>query len=141
MIRVIAAPYFLATKFVAFVDRGESDHYASHDLEDILAVVDGRPSLVDEIAAADESVRSFLMGSVEKLLANSDFQNALPGHVERGREAAVRRAVTSPLPPSGNPYELNCYDHQRIKAELIEADGVEPVRYWPPELYATYRKP
>lgn len=42
--------------------------------------------------------------------------------------------------PWGNQYELNCYDYERIKTELIEADGVEPVRYWPRELYSDYRK-
>ena len=53
-IRPITAPYFLATKFVAFADRGERDYYGSHDLEDILAVVDGRPNLGREIAAAED---------------------------------------------------------------------------------------
>lgn len=41
--------------------------------------------------------------------------------------------------PWGNQYELNCYDYERIKTELIEAGGVEPVRYWPRDLYARYR--
>jgi catechol 2,3-dioxygenase-like lactoylglutathione lyase family enzyme len=41
--------------------------------------------------------------------------------------------------PWGNQYELNCYDYDRIATDLIEADGVEPVRYWPRELYAAYR--
>jgi catechol 2,3-dioxygenase-like lactoylglutathione lyase family enzyme len=42
--------------------------------------------------------------------------------------------------PWGNQYELNCYDYERIKTELIEADGIVPERYWPHELYAAYRK-
>ncbi|CAN5635839.1 hypothetical protein BH10ACT2_BH10ACT2_24850 [soil metagenome] len=37
--------------------------------------------------------------------------------------------------PWGNRYELNCYDYDRIKRELVVADGIEPVRYWPAELY------
>ncbi len=37
--------------------------------------------------------------------------------------------------PWGNRYELNCYEHDRIRTELIEADGITPVRYWPRELY------
>jgi catechol 2,3-dioxygenase-like lactoylglutathione lyase family enzyme len=40
--------------------------------------------------------------------------------------------------PWGNQYELNCYDYERIKAELVEADGIEPVRYWPRALYDSY---
>jgi len=37
--------------------------------------------------------------------------------------------------PWGNLYELNCYEYERIRAELIEADGLTPVRYGPRELY------
>jgi catechol 2,3-dioxygenase-like lactoylglutathione lyase family enzyme len=32
--------------------------------------------------------------------------------------------------PWGNRFELNCYDTATVKRELIEADGVSPVRYW-----------
>ena len=31
----------------------------------------------------------------------------------------------------GNQYELNCYDYDRVRAELVEAVRVEAVRYWP----------
>ncbi len=37
--------------------------------------------------------------------------------------------------PWGNQYELNCYDYDRIKTELVEAGGIETVRYWPVEIY------
>jgi catechol 2,3-dioxygenase-like lactoylglutathione lyase family enzyme len=37
--------------------------------------------------------------------------------------------------PWGNQYELNCYDYERIRTDLIEADAITPVRYWPRELY------
>jgi catechol 2,3-dioxygenase-like lactoylglutathione lyase family enzyme len=37
--------------------------------------------------------------------------------------------------PWGNRFELNCYEYDRIKTDLIQAEGVEPQRYWPPELY------
>ncbi len=38
----------------------------------------------------------------------------------------------------GNQYELNCYDYDQVKAELIQVDAVDPVRYWPVELYRRY---
>lgn len=41
--------------------------------------------------------------------------------------------------PWGNRYELNCYDYERVRAELVEADGLEPQRYWPRELFDDYR--
>jgi len=40
IIRVIAAPLFLATKFEAFLGRGRNDFLASHDLEDLITVLD-----------------------------------------------------------------------------------------------------
>lgn len=40
--------------------------------------------------------------------------------------------------PWGNQYELNCYDYERVKVELVGADGLEPVRYWPRELHPAY---
>lgn len=41
-VRVVSAPCFVATKLVAFGDRGKGDFYGSHDLEDVVTVVDGR---------------------------------------------------------------------------------------------------
>lgn len=43
-IHVVAAPAFVATKLEAFASRGAGDILASHDLEDVLNVVDGRGS-------------------------------------------------------------------------------------------------
>jgi catechol 2,3-dioxygenase-like lactoylglutathione lyase family enzyme len=34
--------------------------------------------------------------------------------------------------PWGNVHELNCFDYDTVKRELIDADGITPVRYWPP---------
>ncbi|MFZ4516821.1 MAG: VOC family protein [Microthrixaceae bacterium] len=43
--------------------------------------------------------------------------------------------------PWGNQYELNCYDHEAVRAELVVRDGVEPVRYWPVELHQDWAAP
>lgn len=88
-IRVVSAPYFLATKFAAFRDRGESDYAGSHDLEDILAVIDGRPNVVDEVVNADADVRALIVEEATELLANGEFLNVLPGHVDQGRDRIV----------------------------------------------------
>ncbi len=40
--------------------------------------------------------------------------------------------------PWGNRYELNCYEYDRITAELVEADGVDVQRYWPREVFDSY---
>jgi len=63
-IRVVTAPYFCATKLEAFKGRGKGDYLASHDLEDLITVVDGRPELLDELRSAPEDVRSCIADAV-----------------------------------------------------------------------------
>lgn len=80
-IRVLTAPYFLATKIEAFKGRGEGDYLASADMEDIIRVVDGRPELADEIASSDDALRAYLAGEITRLLAEDDFLDAIPAHL------------------------------------------------------------
>lgn len=75
----LSAPYFLATKFEAFKDRGGNDVFLSHDLEDIMTVVEGRLNLVAEVEAATDLVRQHIARSVVGLLGLPAFANALPG--------------------------------------------------------------
>ncbi|HEY8069788.1 MAG TPA: hypothetical protein VIF38_12980, partial [Burkholderiales bacterium] len=78
-IRLIDPVLFVATKLEAFEDRGKGDYLESHDLEDVLSVVDGRPELVEEIARANQDVRHYVAGVIDNLIADEDFINALPG--------------------------------------------------------------
>lgn len=89
-IRLITAPYFLATKLDAFEDRGRGDYLESHDLEDVLSVVDGRPEIVDEIAAAPASLRNYVADVFARLTSDAGFLNALPGLVSDRGSPAVR---------------------------------------------------
>lgn len=40
--------------------------------------------------------------------------------------------------PWGNVYELNTYEYDRVRTDLVDADGLEPVRYWPREVREAY---
>lgn len=80
-LRVVTAPYFLATKLEAFKDRGRGDYYGSHDLEDIVTVIDGISSIVEQVSGAEPDLHSYLSDHIRDLLANADFLDALPGHV------------------------------------------------------------
>jgi hypothetical protein len=80
-IRVVNAVFFCATKLEAFAGRGEGDYQSSHDLEDLITVVDGRPELVHEIEAADPEVRGYIATGVQNLLETSAFVDALPGYL------------------------------------------------------------
>ena len=72
-VRVVTPPLFLATKLEAFHGRGGGDVLASHDLEDVIAVVDGRVEIVDEIAAANPEVRTYAASQLRSLLDDPDF--------------------------------------------------------------------
>ncbi len=92
-IAVLSAPYFLATKIEAFDGRGNGDYLASADLEDIIAVVNGRSSIVDEIADADLQVRTFLRTRVRDFLRNEKFTDSLMGHLGSAQNEPSRLAI------------------------------------------------
>lgn len=89
-----SAPCFLATKFEAFHSRGGGDFLGSKDIEDILAVIDGRPELAAEMPAAPFDVRHCVMANVATLLSHDGFLDCLPRLVaDQGREAIVARRM------------------------------------------------
>lgn len=90
-IRMVTAPYFLVTKLAAFVSRGKGDYVTSHDMEDIVAVLDGRPEIANEVKQADEALRKHLMTRFAALLRDKNFVAALPGHLP-GDAASQARA-------------------------------------------------
>jgi len=80
-IKVVTAPYFLATKLEAFDGRGDGDYLLSHDLEDLISVIDGRPEIIDEVRQSNEDVKNYLSEKFSILLGDSRFVEALPGKV------------------------------------------------------------
>ena len=80
-IRLISAPAFLATKLEAFATRGRGDLMSSHDFEDIINVLDGRPEIVDEVALAGDELVNYLVTCLGDIARLPDFQNTLPGLV------------------------------------------------------------
>jgi len=78
-IKVLPAPYFIATKIEAFYHRGEGDFLLSKDVEDVIAVIDGRLELADEINEAEPSLIKYITKHLSKWMENSNFLDALPG--------------------------------------------------------------
>lgn len=77
----ISAPYFVAVKLEAFDSRGGGDYMMSHDLEDLIAVIDGRNNLLAEMSAAPSSLQAYIAARFSALLADDRFDEALPGHL------------------------------------------------------------
>lgn len=69
----------MATKFEAFHERGEGDVVGSHDLEDIVTVIDGRMEIVEDVRVEQFDVRAFVASEVALLLSSTAFLYALPG--------------------------------------------------------------
>lgn len=71
------------------------------------------------------------------------FARALPGELRNadGRPLTPDDVVDFDLcwaydfaDPWGNRFELNSYEYDRVRRELVDGDGVRPQRYWPREL-------
>jgi hypothetical protein len=89
-IRLISAPHFVATKIVAFRNRGKEDYRVSRDLEDIITVIDGRPAIVEEIRAQEETLRDYIAREMTGFLGTQVFREALPGYVEQDAGSQAR---------------------------------------------------
>jgi hypothetical protein len=75
------------------------------------------------------------------------FTRSLPGEINNphGRPLVANDMIDFDMcwafdlaDPWGNQYELNCYDYERVRTDLVEPDGITPVRYWPRELYDSH---
>jgi len=81
-IQIMPLTFFLASKFVAFHDRGGDDPRFSHDLEDIIYILDNRTDwhqiLINE---EDQEVKEFLINEFRNILASSKIQEAILGNL------------------------------------------------------------
>lgn len=93
VIRLITPAYYLATKLTAFRDRGTRDPIASHDLEDIIAVVDGRQSIVREIQASPPEVRAFIAAAWRDLLESGSVPALLEAHLAPDEASQARAGL------------------------------------------------
>lgn len=80
-VRLITAPYFVATKLEAFKGRGKEDYFSSPDLEDVISVIDGRPTLLDEVRTSPDNLKAYVAAEIGALLHEPRFIDALPGYL------------------------------------------------------------
>jgi len=80
-IRLISAPYFLITKLAAFDGRGKGDYLMSHDIEDIVAVLDGRHEILNEVKQAEPDLKAELSARFKKLEQDARFIESISGHI------------------------------------------------------------
>ncbi len=79
-IQILPAPCFLATKFAAFSNRGK-DYRTSHDIEDIIYVLDNRINIVQEIEVTHTIIRDFLQEELNKIKSIGILDEVLIAHI------------------------------------------------------------
>lgn len=89
-IQVVHAPVFVATKLEAFHGLGRNDHLFSHDLGDLISVIDGRDALMEECAQAPEALKRYLAAEIQQLMSQRAFMDALPGHLPTDAASQAR---------------------------------------------------
>lgn len=92
-VRIVTPALFVATKLEAFHGRGGNDIFSSHDLEDIITLVDGRQEIVGDVAAADDEVSAYIAEEMGTLLKNPDFREALAGFLLPDAASQARRST------------------------------------------------
>lgn len=79
-INVFSAPCYLAIKFETFMNRG-SDYRTSHDIEDIVYILDNRVGIVDEIANDDIRIRHFIIQQLQQIISKGLMMEILVAHI------------------------------------------------------------
>ena len=85
-IRVAAAPVFLATKWEAHHDRGGDAWYGDADIEDVVRVVAGRPSIEGEIIATERDIRAFVAAETRRFLNSGVTDDVIAGSLPDARD-------------------------------------------------------
>jgi predicted nucleotidyltransferase len=89
-IRLVTPAHFIATKLEAFFGRGNDDYWGSHDLEDIVTVIDGRAEILAELSVIDAELKAYIAGTISGLIAAEGFREALSGHLPPDRASQER---------------------------------------------------
>lgn len=81
VIRLLTPPYFIATKLEAYKGRGNDDPLYSHDMEDIINIVDGRPELINEIKTSGQAICDYIAEEISEILNHDSIDYAIQGVV------------------------------------------------------------
>lgn len=95
-IQILPLPYFMASKFTAFNDRGAKEPRSSHDFEDIVYILDNRTDIVEQLIQSPKDVRPYLKEQLENILNNRLIQEAILGNLfYETREERNKRIMDS----------------------------------------------
>lgn len=89
-IAVFELCHFIASKLEAFKGRGKADFFGSHDIEDIVAVIDGRLQFEKNIESSKGDVRKYIKNAFEDYLKDYRFAEAIEGHISDRQNTNAR---------------------------------------------------
>lgn len=84
---IFPLPYFLASKFDAFQDRGQEDPRLSDDLEDICVILSCIENDDELFQDADKEVTTYLKAQMKQMIEDSTMREAVYGHVGVSKQA------------------------------------------------------
>ena len=90
---LVTTPYLIASKLAAFYSRGEGDYSSSHDLEDILIVLDGRRECLEEIRDAPNDVKSYVADTFKAWLNSAEFKDSISEHLLPDDASQARASI------------------------------------------------
>lgn len=96
-IKIPTAPYFIATKFEAFKNRGQNDGYSSHDFEDIIFVLQNRSTILTEMNSADTALKQYLQTTFQSLLDHSLIFDWIEGNIDHTLERNAAERIIEAL--------------------------------------------
>ncbi|MBL7916932.1 MAG: nucleotidyl transferase AbiEii/AbiGii toxin family protein [Bacteroidia bacterium] len=87
-VKILSAPYFIATKLEAFKGRGNGDGRTSHDFEDIVYVLENRQTIWDELRSTSGELKKYFVDEFKKLKENPSLFEWIDCHVDYGSPPA-----------------------------------------------------
>ena len=86
----LTAVFAVATKFEAFKGRGEGEYRESHDIEDIVAIFEGRPEIVNEIQNSKGELKKYLVEEIKGLLSQPFLTSILEAHISHREDLQIK---------------------------------------------------
>ena len=97
VVRVVTDPNFIAAKLEAFKGRGNGEFF-SHDLEDLINVVDGRETLATEVHAEDAALRELSSNRNQRAACNPAISGCFTGAPSTRSSEPVAGSRGAPTP-------------------------------------------
>ena len=96
-IQIMPLPYFLASKFSAFKDRGGNDPRQSKDLEDITYILNNRTDWHEVIKDSGKEVKDFLKMQFQEISKSAGIQEAMRGFLFYEEQSERFKMITKKI--------------------------------------------